>query len=71
MPHCSGLHRIDSSAITAFASHHYPGRLETFSVAFDHDREGSELERAARVAKRYGTVHHEVDIALDETLRPS
>ena len=59
---------IDSSAITAFASRHYPERLETFSVAFDYDRDGSELARARTVAERCGTVHHEIDIALSEHL---
>ncbi|MCT2557790.1 asparagine synthase (glutamine-hydrolyzing) [Tsuneonella sp. YG55] len=59
---------IDSSAITAFASRHYPDRLETFSVAFDYDRDGSELARARSVAETFGTRHHEIDVAVSENL---
>lgn len=59
---------IDSSAITAFASRHYHARIATFSVAFDYDRERSELARARMVAERFGTEHHEIDIAVSENL---
>lgn len=53
---------IDSSAVTALASRHYPGRLQTFTVGFDHDRGVNELAKARRVAQRYGTDHHEVHV---------
>lgn len=59
---------IDSSAITAFASRHYDAPLATFSVAFDYDRERSELARARGVAERFGTEHHEIDIAVYDNL---
>jgi asparagine synthase (glutamine-hydrolysing) len=59
---------IDSSAITAFAARHYGASLATFSVAFDYDRERSELARARAVAERFGTEHHEIDIAVSENL---
>jgi asparagine synthase (glutamine-hydrolysing) len=59
---------IDSSAITAFASRHYHAPIATFSVAFDYDRERSELARARMVAERFGTEHHEIDIAVAENL---
>jgi len=54
---------VDSSAITAFASRHYKGRLATYSVGFDFAENGGELPRARRVANLYGTDHHEIHIA--------
>ncbi len=53
---------VDSSAIVAFASRHYQGRLATYSVDFDFAGNGGELPKAARVAARYGTDHHELHI---------
>lgn len=53
---------IDSSAITAFASRHYEGRLNTFSAAFDDDAGGGELPTAKRTAALFGTEHQEVRI---------
>lgn len=53
---------IDSSAIAAFASRHYPGRLATYSAGFDFAPDGGELPKAKRVAELYGTEHHEVQI---------
>jgi asparagine synthase (glutamine-hydrolysing) len=53
---------VDSSAITAFASRHYQGRLATYSAGFD-DRNGvDERPKARRVARHYGTDHHEMQI---------
>jgi asparagine synthase (glutamine-hydrolysing) len=54
---------IDSSAITAFASRHYQGRLATYSVGFDFAGDVNELPRAKRIAARFGTEHHELYIA--------
>lgn len=54
---------IDSSAITAFASRHYTGRLATYSVGFDFDKGVNELPKAKAVARRYGTDHHELHIS--------
>lgn len=51
---------IDSSAITAFASRHYDGGLETFSAGFDTADVDSELLSARRTAAALGTEHHEV-----------
>ena len=52
---------VDSSAITAFASEHYDGRLRTFTAAFDVDQSSDE-SAARRVAEQFGTEHHEVHI---------
>ena len=54
---------IDSSAITAFASRHYSGSLATYSVGFDYDKGVNELPKAKKIAKRYGTDHHEIIIS--------
>ena len=54
---------VDSSAIAAFASRHYQGRLATYSVGFDFAKDGGELPKAKRVASLYGTEHHEIHIA--------
>lgn len=54
---------VDSSAIAAFASRHYEGRLATYSVGFDFARDGGELPKAKQVAALYGTEHHEIHIA--------
>lgn len=54
---------VDSSAIAAFASRHYGGRLATYSAGFDFARNGGELPRARRIAARYGTEHHEIHVA--------
>lgn len=54
---------IDSSAITALASKHYQGRLQTFSVGFDFDGGVNELDKARSVAERFDTDHHELHIS--------
>ncbi len=54
---------IDSSAIAAFGSRHYGGRLATYSAGFDFASDGGELPMARRVASLYGTEHHEIQIA--------
>jgi asparagine synthase (glutamine-hydrolysing) len=54
---------IDSSAITAFGSKHYPGKLATYSVGFDFDKGVNELDKAKKVANLYGTDHHELHIS--------
>lgn len=53
---------IDSSAIAAFASRHYPGKLATYSAGFDYDKGVNELPQAAALAKHFGTDHHELHI---------
>ena len=54
---------IDSSAITAFASKHYGGKLKTFSAGFDFDRGVNELPKARAVAEHFGTDHHELHVS--------
>lgn len=53
---------IDSSCITAFASKHYHGRLQTFSVGFDFDRGVNELPNARFIANYFNTDHHELHV---------
>ena len=54
---------IDSSAITAFASRHYPGKLKTFSVDFDFMADGSEIPMANFVAETFKTDHETFQIS--------
>lgn len=63
---------VDSSAIVALASRHYAGKLRTYTVGFDYIGSGSELPQAARVARRFGTDHHELHVAgdnIEETIQ--
>lgn len=53
---------IDSSAIAAFASKHYSGKLATFSAGFDYEKGVNELPQARRLAEKYGTDHHEIHV---------
>ena len=53
---------IDSSAITAFASRHHLGKIDTFSAAFDFAKGTSELPLARRLAREMETNHHELYI---------
>jgi len=53
---------IDSSAITAFATKHYNGKLKTFAAAFDFDKGVNEFEKAKYVSNYYGTEHTELFI---------
>lgn len=53
---------IDSSAITAFASKHYNGKLKTFSAAFDFDKGINELDNAHYVSEYFDTEHTELFI---------
>ncbi|MDG1974771.1 MAG: asparagine synthase (glutamine-hydrolyzing) [Flavobacteriaceae bacterium] len=59
---------IDSSAITAYASKHYKGKLKTFSICFDYDKGVNELSLASKVAKKFGTDHTEVKISGDDLI---
>jgi asparagine synthase (glutamine-hydrolysing) len=54
---------VDSSAITAFASRHYSGKLASYTAAFDFEKGANELVAARAAAKKYGTEHHEFRIA--------
>jgi asparagine synthase (glutamine-hydrolysing) len=53
---------IDSSCITAYASKHYYGKINTFSCGFDFDLGINELPKAKKVAEHFGTDHHEMFI---------
>ena len=54
---------VDSSAITALASEQLGSALNTYSVGFDFAGGVNELPQAARVAKKFGTNHHEIHIS--------
>jgi asparagine synthase (glutamine-hydrolysing) len=49
---------LDSSSVVALMSELAPGRVKTFSIAFD-EPSFDESHHARRVAERFGTDHHE------------
>ena len=59
---------IDSSAITAFASKHYKGKLKTYSIGFDFDKGINELPLAKSIADKFNTDHHEIKISSNDII---
>ena len=55
---------VDSSAIVACMAEHMAEPVKTFSIGFP-EREFDELEYARKVAKRFGTDHHEFVVEPD------
>jgi asparagine synthase (glutamine-hydrolysing) len=55
---------VDSSAIVACMAEHMSEPVKTFSIGFP-EREFDELEYARKVAKQYGTDHHEFVVEPD------
>lgn len=58
---------IDSSLVTAIASKHVAGKLDTFSIAFD-DKKHDESQYAKLVSKSLGTNHHEFLVKESDAL---
>src|SRR5262245_21186537 len=59
---------IDSSAVVAFMARHSARPVKTYSIGFGDSAGGSyynELPYARRVAQRFGTDHHEIEVAPD------
>ena len=52
---------IDSSTVLHYASQHASRQLKTFSITFN-GREFDEARYVAKMASRYGTDHHELDL---------
>jgi asparagine synthase (glutamine-hydrolysing) len=55
---------IDSSALCALAADASDRPVSTFSIGFE-ERSFDELQRARRIARRYGTDHHELLVRPD------
>jgi asparagine synthase (glutamine-hydrolysing) len=51
---------LDSSLVTALMSEVSAEPVKTFSVGFTEDAQANELAEARRVARRFGTDHHEL-----------
>ena len=58
---------IDSTAITAYATKHYKGKIKTFSAGFDYDGGENELPNAKFIAEYFDTDHYELNITGDNT----
>ncbi len=56
---------VDSTAITAYATKHYKGKIKTFSAGFDFSGKDNELPNAKFVSNYFGTEHHELYIKGD------
>ena len=59
---------LDSSSIAMLAAKNSTQTLTTYSAAFDHDTDQSELTLAREVAETIGTDHHEIRIHGTETI---
>lgn len=58
---------IDSSSIVGYASRHYTGNLDTYSIDYDYNIGGkSELEKARLISQKFGTKHHELQVRSDD-----
>jgi asparagine synthase (glutamine-hydrolysing) len=58
---------VDSSAVTAYAARHAPGRLKTFSIGFDVPS-FDESAYAQKIADLFQTEHHNTAFSLDSGL---
>ncbi len=58
---------VDSTAITAFASKYYSGKLKTFSAGFDFDKGFNELPNAKFISEKFNTEHYEFYIKGEDT----
>ncbi len=57
---------VDSSTNVALMTQLSNKPVRTYSVAFSHDENANELAQAHRVAKHFGTDHHELLIDVDD-----
>ncbi|MCC7371267.1 MAG: asparagine synthase (glutamine-hydrolyzing) [Chloroflexi bacterium] len=58
---------LDSSAIAVMAARHYPGRIKTFTAAFE-DASFDESRYARLVARGVGAEHHEMTVSAGDLL---
>jgi asparagine synthase (glutamine-hydrolysing) len=56
---------VDSGSVVASMARQSSGPVKTFSVGFRGGEESNETEGAARLARRYGTEHHEIQVEPD------
>jgi len=59
---------VDSGLLCAQLTRLHDRPIETFSVGYSVDRERNELDAAQRVAQRFGTRHHALEITPEELL---
>jgi asparagine synthase (glutamine-hydrolysing) len=57
---------LDSSLIVALMARHSSEPVKTFSIGFREDGSSNELADARRVAKQFGTDHHELELSFAE-----
>ena len=59
---------LDSSCVLAYATKNANKKLHTFSVGFGEESPLSETKFAAKLARKFGTIHHEIQVTHDEML---
>jgi asparagine synthase (glutamine-hydrolysing) len=59
---------VDSSLLCAMLTQMHDRPIESFSVGYSVNRERNELDDAQRIAQRFGTRHHALEITPDEVL---
>jgi len=57
---------VDSSLLCAMLTQMHDRPIESFSVGYSVHRERNELDDAQRIAQRFGTRHHALEITPDE-----
>jgi asparagine synthase (glutamine-hydrolysing) len=60
---------VDSSAIVALMTQQASYSVKTFSIGFDGQPDYDELKFAKRVAKKYGTTHHEIIVSKSDIVK--
>ena len=59
---------VDSSLLCAMLTQMHDRPIESFSVGYSVNRERNELDDAQKIAQRFGTRHHALEITPDEVL---
>lgn len=59
---------VDSSLLCAMLTRLHDQRIESFSIGYSVNRERNELDDAQRIAQRFGTRHHAIEITPEQLL---
>ena len=59
---------VDSSLLCAMLTRMHEHPIESFSIGYSVNRARNELDDAQRVARRFGTLHHAIEIRPEELL---
>ncbi len=62
---------VDSSLLCAMLTQMHDRPIESFSVGYSVDRQRNETDDALKIAQRFGTRHHAIEVTPDELLARS